>query len=316
MSLRQSGWLVLVCATLVACAGSSASSRPAESSGMTPQAARQIVSDFARKYGGASSAQPDPTSMSEVLEILLSDQVARFEGAARYLEGKQGGDVLSIRALIELSWGDAYYTVMKIDAELSRRMAVEVKRIADREASGHQPSEAERASRAKLESQINEGAKVQEACKVLADEHVNAGGLLAQEALKQSPPTAGPPRTALAFYYGLKADWIPFDDAMDAAKKVEPDAAMIQYLRSLESIQRYNLKPDARKFLLESMRIQPRLVRAQAKLVLLQDDVDGMHAELAKLKDKSPQHPVVLMLGKMVTEEYESATALRQATGK
>ena len=283
---------------------------------MTPQAARQFVAEFARKYGGDSPAQPDPTSMSEVLEILLSDQTARFEGATRYLEGKQGGDVLAVRALLELSWSDAYFTVMKIDAELSRRLAVEVKRMADREAAGHPLSETERASRTKLEGQISEGEKVQEACKVVAEEHMNAGGLLAQEALKQSPPTAGPPRTALAFYYALKGSWIPFDEAMDAAKKVEPDAAMIQYLKAMESVQRYNLKNDARKFLLEAMRIQPRLVRAQAKEVLLQDDIAAMHAELAKLEAKSPRHPIVLMLGKMVAEEYESATALREATGK
>jgi len=283
---------------------------------MKPQEARQCVAEFARKYGGDSPAQPDPTSMSEVLEILLSDQTARFEGTSRYLEGKQGGDVLAVRAMLELSWSDAYYTVMKIEAELARRKAVEVKRFADREASGHQLSETERASRTKLEGQISEGEKVQEACKVVAEEHMNAGGLLAQEALKQSPPTAGPPRTALAFYYALKGSWIPFDEAMDAAKKVEPDAAMIQYLKAMESVQRYNLKNDARKFLLEAMRIQPRLVRAQAKEVLLQDDIAAMHAELAKLEAKSPRHPIVLMLGKMVAEEYESATALREATGK
>jgi hypothetical protein len=64
------------------------------------------------------------------------------------------------------------------------------------------------------------------------------------------------------------------------------------------------------------MRIQPRLVRAQAKLVLLQDEITAIHAELAKLKEKSPAHPIVLMLGKLVDEEYESATALRQASGQ
>ena len=61
---------------------------------------------------------------------------------------------------------------------------------------------------------------------------------------------------------------------------------------------------------------QPKFVRAQAKLMLLQDDVGAAYAELTKLKAISPGHPVLALVGKMIVEEYEASQALSQARGR
>lgn len=61
---------------------------------------------------------------------------------------------------------------------------------------------------------------------------------------------------------------------------------------------------------------QPKFVRAQAKLLLLQDDVGAAYAEFTKLKAMSPGHPVLALVGKLIVDEYEAAQALSQVRAK
>ena len=57
-------------------------------------------------------------------------------------------------------------------------------------------------------------------------------------------------------------------------------------------------------------------VRPQAALVFVQDDITSTHAELTKLREISPNHPVVTILGPAIDKEFQVAVTLRDALGK
>jgi hypothetical protein len=89
----------------------------------------------------------------------------------------------------------------------------------------------------------------------------------------------------------------------------------VQYIRALETLRRFAIKKEARERLRAVLAINPELVRAQAKLVLLEEGIAERHAELEKLRVLSPKHPVVSIAGPEITSEYEMSTAVEKARG-
>ena len=312
MRLRL-GVYCIVFVTLVGCAGGSSGARSPAHYSMTPSEARAFLVEWRTNHGTQSSPQPDPTSVAEVLSILLSDEVGRFEGAVRFMDGKQGPEALTLRALLELSWSDGYTTVADVFAELGRRKSLEAKQLEDRQTAGRELTSDEESTLEALRANIDEMAKAQGACDSLAAEHLRAGGALAQEAVTQGSPGAGAPAETLAFYQLLNDDWGRFDRTIQTVRQSDPDAPMLHYLTALESLHRFALQKEAREGLAEALRVEPKFVRAQAKLVLLQDDIEHTYAALTELEKLSPRHPIINLVGKLIKEEYETSMALRQA---
>jgi hypothetical protein len=314
MLVQRALWLILGLAALGGCAGTQSSAESPHDA-MSAKDAQAVLVEFAKQHGISAPKQPDPTSLPRVVELLLSDQTSSFEGALRFLEGKQGGDILTLRALLELSWSDGYTTVSDVLFELNRRSGLEVKRLKDREAAGAL-TKTEEEMLATLEARIEAANRARIACEVLAAEHLAAAAPLASEAVKQGKPGFTQPLTALAFYYLLSDKWLEYDDVMDSVRAAERNTIMVQYLNAMESLQRFTLREQAREELRQALALQPKFVRAQAKLVLLQDDVEAAYAEFTKLKAMSPGHPVLFLVGDLIVDEYEASRALSQARGQ
>jgi hypothetical protein len=204
--------------------------------------------------------------------------------------------------------------VSDVLAELNRRSGLEVDRLTAREAQGTL-TDTEGATLEKLQAQIEQADRARVASEILAQDHLTASASLATEAVKQGAVGATEPLTALAFHLLLAGKWLEFDDVMNSLRPAAPDSAMVHYLNALESLQRFTLRNEARAELNEALKVQPKFVRAQAKLVLLQDDIAATYAEFTKLKAQSPGHPILALVGQLVVDEYEASIAMQKARG-
>jgi len=274
---------------------------------MSPADARKYLAALGHNQG---NPPPDPTSMEEVLTILRTDDVRRFEGATRFTEGLQGAEGLSVRAMIELMTSDIYATGDRLVTELGRRLEAELKRLAEKQESGIALTDAEKADEKALKERHDVFSQSSMAMAVLAREHLHAGGALAIEAVKQYPQSQEGYRVA-AYYYLLKNDWLRYDDMM--APLEGQDDAVLSYFVALENLHRNADKEDCRTFLQKALEQNPQMVRAQALLVLVQDDIDGRYDELQKLKKMKPDHPIVITAGAMIEAEYETSQSVRNA---
>jgi hypothetical protein len=63
----------------------------------------------------------------------------------------------------------------------------------------------------------------------------------------------------------------------------------------------------------KALELDPKLVRAQSKLVFTEEGIAERHAELKKLESLSPRHPVVVIAGPAITSEYEMSASLEKA---
>jgi hypothetical protein len=293
----------------VACAGSQGKAESGQSGSMSPAEARDVIDSLRKDQG---PPPPDPTSMDEVFSVLKSDDIRRFEGASRFTAGMQGVEGLSVRATIELLSADLYGTGADLVEELARRAAEESARLAEKKESGQQLSDTEKAQEKQGQETNKTLTKAGVALRVLSSEHLSQGGALAQEAIKQYPKSPDGYRGA-AYYYLLKFEWIKYDDMMTALEGVGEDGPGMSYYRALESLYRNLDKGQCRAHLKETLLKAPDFVRAQAVLVLVQENIDGRYAELQKLKAMKSGHPIVNIAGPAIVAEYETAVSVRKA---
>ena len=277
---------------------------------MSSADARAFIAEAQAERGAPPAAAV--TSMEQFLEVLDGDQIARFESASAFIAGKPGIDALTLHAAVELSWSDGYTTVARIVEELAKRASAEVKRLREQRDSGRAFGDAEAKELERVEKSEEFLAKAREALDVLAKERLDVALAPVNEALRQFPKDPRTYRVA-AYYYLLAADWEKYDAAMAWLKEGEAQDAGIQYLRALEALRRFAIRPEARGFLRKTLELNPKLVRAQAKLVFTEESIAERHAELKKLEAAAPRHPVVVIAGPAITSEYEMSASLGKA---
>jgi tetratricopeptide (TPR) repeat protein len=281
---------------------------------MTPAEARQFIADVQAERGVKPDSTP-VTGVDQVLTILQNDEIGRFENAARIVAGKPGIDAQAVYATIELSWSDGYSTIARIAEELGKRAQIEADRLRGMRESGRELVEAEAKALERAQQNIAFFAKARDALDVLAVDHLRSTVSLVNELLRQHPQDPRTYRIA-AFYYLLSGDWQHYDTAVTWLKESEATDAGVQYLRALEAWKRNAMRQEADAFLKEALRLDPKMVRAQAKLVLTQESIDARYAELQALKTLAPSHPIVNIAGPAITDEYEVSAAIRKAQGQ
>ncbi len=279
---------------------------------MSAADARAFIAEVQAERGVQPGAPV--ATMEEFLRVLDDDELTRFEAASAFVAGKPGIDAITLYAAIELSWSDGYATVARIVEELGKREEVEVKRLTEQRESGRAFSDAQAKELEQAEKSVAFHAKAREALDVLAKDHLDTALGPVNEALRQFPKDRRTYRVA-AFYYLLAADWEKFDSAAAWLEEGAEKDAGVQYLRALETLRRFAIKKEARERLRAVLAINPKLVRAQAKLVLLEEGITERHAELEKLRALSPKHPVVAIAGPAITSEYEMSASVERARG-
>jgi hypothetical protein len=55
------------------------------------------------------------------------------------------------------------------------------------------------------------------------------------------------------------------------------------------------------------------MARAQAKLALVEVEIDAKYAEFEKLETLAPQHPIVWLAGPSIKSDYELSASFRKA---
>ena len=278
---------------------------------MSPAEARQFIAGVQKERGVTPDTTP-VTSVDQLLDILTADDINRFDEANRLVAGKPGIDAMSLNATIELCWSDSLNTVALIVEELRKRDAVEVQRLTQQRDAGREFTDQDKKDLERAEQAVAFDVKTRAALEVLAKDHLGAGGAIVHEELRQFPSDPRTYRVA-AFYYLLTADWQHFDTSMQWLKDSEATDSGLQYLRGLEALLRYAIKKEASAFLRKSLELNAKQVRAQAKLVLTEEGIEPIHAELEKLRAVSPRHPVVTIAGPSITSAYEMATAFSKA---
>lgn len=299
--------------TVIACAPGPEAKSPEEHSFSTEEA-RTYLAEVRAERNPNLPPEKDPTSVEEVFQILEHDDVFRLEGAARFMEGMPGVEALTVRAMLDLAAADVFLTVTEVLGELGKRHQQEVDRLKKKEQDGRLSSEEEADLKKRLQL-LDDFSKANAALSVLAEAHLEAGQSLAFEAVRQYPKDVLGYRVS-AYYYLLEGDWLKYEDMMTALEKANDEAPLLNYFRALESLYRSEDREGARSFLLKALEEKPGLVRAQAELVLIQDTIFLRHQELVKLRAMNPHHPIVTIAGPAIDEEFQVATALRNASKK
>jgi hypothetical protein len=278
---------------------------------MSSSDAQSFIAEV-QKQRGVPSTHPPVRSIDELLEVLASDHVQRFRDAELLVAGKPGIDALALHATIELAWSDSGSTLALILNELGKRAEVEVKRLSALRESGTALSEAEAKELEQNKKNAEFNAKGKAALEVLAQDHLRAAGQVVAEAKRQFPKDPMTSRV-VAYYALLSSDWLAFDAAMAWLKDSEGKDAGVIYLRALESLSRFAVRKDAAVLFRKALEVNPKMARAQAKLMLVEGEIDAKYAEFEKLKVLAPQHPIIWIAGPSITSDYELSSSFRKA---
>jgi len=295
---------------LPACAPGANSAGAASPSAMSSSDAQAFVTDVQRQRGLPTPAPV--SSIADVLEVLAVDQTARFRDAESLVAGKPGVDALTLHASLELAWSDDFTTLSLILDELGKRADVEVKRLTARREAGGALSAKEAKDLEQNQRNAEFDVKAKAALEVLAQDHLHAAGLVVAEANRQFPKDPLTKRV-VAYHALLSGEWLEFDAAIGSLNDIEAKDAGLIYLRALESLSRFGVRKDAAALLERVLQINPQMVRAQAKLALVEDGIDAKYAEFEKLKALAPQHAIVWLAGPSITSDYELSASFRKA---
>lgn len=315
LKMGHSSFMVAAAAALLlafsACAGSEHPTDSPTGTPMSPIEALSFIAEAQRERGITIDTTP-VTSMEQLLEVLAADQVGRFSSAARLVAGKPGIDALALHASIELAWSDDLTTFARILEELAKRADFEVKRLRAKADSSTPLTDAELKSIERNQKNAAFDAKAQLALDVLAAEHLQAASRLVEQALREFRKDPLTYRIG-AYLSLLSREWPNFDAAMSWFVETEAKDPALVYLRGFEALKRRRSPAQATALFQEALRLNPQLVRAQAKLVLSATDIEARYVEFEKLRAVAPQHPMVALLSSSIETDYELSSAFRQA---
>jgi len=277
---------------------------------MSSSDAQAFVAEVQKQRGLPAPAPVN--SIDELLEVLASDQVQRFRNAEALVAGKPGIDALSLHASLELAWSDDSSTLALILGELAKRADVEVKRLQTKRDTGTPLTEAETKDLEQNQKNLEFDVKAKGALEVLAQDHLRAGEQVVAEAKRQFPKDPMTYRVA-AYSALLSGQWLEFDAAIGKLQAEEAKEAGLIYLRGLEALSRFAVRKDAAARFRAALQVNPKMARAQAKLALVEGEIDAKYAEFEKLEALAPQHPIVWLAGPSIKSDYELSASFRKA---
>lgn len=290
-----------------------ASATPSPASTSTSAAHRdpeQVLRDFAKANPLSPADEPlrTPKSLAEVDAILHLDQLDLFGGAAAFAEKQTGTDALVLGAQVELSWSEAQLIVAEVLDGALENVSEATRTLRFRHLSGT-TSDAEQAKLAELENAEKEARETSLALRQLAGEHARRGAELTRKLIAASPESFKGYRIA-ADYHRLRGDWGAFNEALAILEQKNPTSTGLLFLRALQ-VQAEGDPLAATQLLRKALQKDPKFVRAQAHLVLLQRSPEGAHQELEKLRALNPRHQIIAFTGPLIDAAYEEWRARR-----
>jgi hypothetical protein len=261
----------------------------------------------------ADEALRTPKSLDDVRAILRRDLVYFYPEAAAFARGLGTVDGKMAEAQLELLLGDAMLVASQVLTNQEAQVGAHL-RIARANLAGL-AGEGASTERSRmlfgLVRAVEEGNKIADALGVIAPTHVARGAELVRELRQEAPKD---PRTALlsAEYHRMRGEWNEVDVDLKSADIPERASALC-YLKAMEQLERFRNPRAATTALRDCLRDHPRLVRAQAALVLVATGLEGGARELERLKKMDQDHYLILLLEPTLAADREIVHVMTRA---
>lgn len=315
MSVRPSSSAVVLAVFLAACGGPAAT--PARAPCFQIQGGTELRTKDASKALAELSARitlaPEdealrrPRSLDDVRTILKRDVVYLFEPAAKFARENGNREGRFAEAYLELLLGESQLVASQVLGMQAAWVSGDLRIARASLASDKgEPTTDRGRLLAQLIRAVEEGNAIADALGAVGPTHLARGAEVIRALRAEAPDD---PRTflLLAEYHRLRGEWAEFDAAMTAAEAAEtkgPSPAS-RYLRAMEQLERHRKPEKGAAILREALVASPKLVRAQAGLVLMAKNPRAAMRELAKLKQMSEDHYLVMLLEPTLAAEQE-----------
>ncbi len=312
--LAFSGLIAALVVGSAACAHAPAATTTATTSTSEPPSAPrrqkpdEIIAGFTKKHPLSAPDDPlrRPKSIVDCDAILHLDQIDLFQGAVDFLAKQQGADALTLRAQIEIAYSEAQLVVAEVIAESADGLESVIRTLRFRAESG-KTSDEEKAKRAELESTFHDARDVAWALRELAADHARNGATVAQMIMASKEKSYRGYRVA-ADYHRLRGDWDDFAEDLNYLARENPTSNGLVFLRAIAA-QAEGESDTAVKLYRDALVRDPKFVRAQAHIVLLQTSPERAHTELARLAELNPHHQLITYAGPFIEEAHKAWTA-------
>ena len=291
----RSAGLGLLGFSLFACAGttknvsfSDAIDAVEEDDVLDLEAAESLIAEIESTHPWPSSSFQEPQSVDDVVAILKLDDVRRFEDGLRFVSSQRSLSARALEAQIELAWGEAYMVVLAVLTRLEGLLEKELQTLVDTHGEGETISW--------LQERLMQSERYAEAFQLVSIEHMTKGALLAENVMRDNPESYLGYRVA-ADYYRMIRDWMMFDKIEKKIETLKPTSNGLVFLRGAVAYRRNGDRSAASAYFRQALSNDPKFVRAQAHLLVLQETIETLAVEFRKLRAISPTHPVVLWAG-------------------
>ncbi len=267
----------------------------------SPVEADQLVTEIERGWPPpADDPLRKPSSLDDVLQILKLDQRNLFSAAVDFAKKEDSLEAKAMVAQIELAWGESYAILMDVLLLLRNSferttMTLEMKR------SRNAQEESDLAQLNELAVRIEHVVML---FQILNSDHTSKGAKLAAELIADNPDSYLGYRLS-ADHHRVMHEWDEFDAMVAKIEEINPDSNGLRFLRGAEAFQRHNDRETAADLYGDAIRKDVNFVRAQAHLVMCQENLKSMNAEFRNLRVVNPNHQLVQWLGAAMKLAYE-----------
>lgn len=272
-----------------------------------PEGARpaDVLAAFAKKHPLSAPDDPlrHPSTLADVDAILHLDQIDLFAPAIALARKQPGPDALVLRAQLEIAYSEAMLVVANV-IEGSADGLEEVTRTLRFRAESGPTSAEEKAKREEVEATFREARSVSWALRELAADHARDGATDAQLILASKEKTYRGYRVA-ADYHRLRGDWDEFAADLEILARDNPTSTGLLFLRGIAA-QAEGEPVTALELYRKALAKDPKFVRAQAHIVLMQTNPERAHAELARLAELNPRHQLITYAGPFIEAAHKA----------
>jgi len=307
LPMKRLAFIPLILAVAFGCA----STHPApirDPIAMSVTEAKDIAADFESRQAAKADATAlrAPKSLDEVIDILKLDQIDLFPAAAAFAAKQEGVKALALGAQVQLSWAESQILLSDAFYYLSRQFRNDLRTLEAKAATGDLNS-ADKETLSKLRGDVGMVNKYADALFLLAAEHAAEGAKLARLVIEKNPDDYHGYRAA-ADFYRMRQDWANFDEMVKKIEAIAPDNYGLLYLKGIAAAEREGNRDKAIEIFKKVLQKEPKFVRAQAQIYVLQDSIVGFYKEYVDLKKLNPNHQLVIWTGKFI----ENAWARRE----
>jgi hypothetical protein len=246
-----------------------------------------------------------PASIDDLKKILRRDVVYLFADGAAYARSLNTLEGRFSEATFELLLGESQLVASQVLGTQAAWVGPDL-RIARANLAGEGKDPSTDRGRALLQliRAVEEGNKIADALGAVAPSHLARGAEVVRQ-LRVEAPSDVRTFALVAEYHRLRGEWAEFDEAMKAAAAANRQTPALCYLRGMEQVERFRRQDLGAAAMRDCLAAFPKFVRAQVALVLMAKNAKGALRELAKLRQMSEDHYLLMLLEPTLAADQE-----------